>query len=245
MHRRRGRPEAILVSCRRHSPPIRRTRRRADCWSRCYLQVGQTDAALEEIESLLGYHALATGVGRALTSEQRSPVPVPSADSRSFGRCPDGRALSGGGGVLGTVRMRRLTGVFAAGLASCFQPALAQTSGTRNVAPPPGQAGSDDWKRALLARRRSQTGDGSSRIVDRDPRTPAARAAYWLGLYYYGSGEPVNALSYFGMAAATNDPEIAPGASGATSAGNSPARPCRRKVRSSESCTICSTSGKQ
>ncbi|MCA9729764.1 MAG: tetratricopeptide repeat protein [Candidatus Eisenbacteria bacterium] len=48
----------------------------------CYLQVGQTDAALEEIESLLGYHALATGGGTSpSTSEQRSPVPVPSADS--------------------------------------------------------------------------------------------------------------------------------------------------------------------
>ncbi|MCA9729765.1 MAG: hypothetical protein KC729_18930, partial [Candidatus Eisenbacteria bacterium] len=130
----------------------------------------------------------------------------------SFGRCPTAARSREAGGVLGTVRMRRLTGVFAAGLlASCFQSALAQTSGTRNVAPPlSGQAGSDDWKRARSLVHAAEAKPEMEALAhrDRDPRT-AARAAYWLGLYYYGSGEPVNALSYFEMAAATNDPEIA------------------------------------
>ena len=104
----------------------------------------------------------------------------------SFGRCPTAARSREAGGVLGTVRMRRLTGVFAAGLlASCFQSALAQTSGTRNVAPPlSGQAGSDDWKRARSLVHAAEAKPEMEALAhrDRDPRT-AARAAYWLGRY--------------------------------------------------------------
>jgi cell division septation protein DedD len=73
-----------------------------------------------------------------------------------------------------------------------------------------GESGSDDWReaRAVVQAAEAQPLMEALARRGRDPQG-AARAAYWLGLFHYGSGDPATAATYFELAAAGSDPEVA------------------------------------
>ena len=82
MHRRRGRPEEairVLQAALAADSSHQEARRML---IECYLHSGQTEAALEEIDALLGYHAMAGQQPAALGPGRTSPAfATRSADS--------------------------------------------------------------------------------------------------------------------------------------------------------------------
>jgi cell division septation protein DedD len=69
---------------------------------------------------------------------------------------------------------------------------------------------SDDWNEAR-ERVRAEEARPLMEALSRRSRDAegSARAAYWLGLYHYGSGDPATAAPYFDLAAGGEDPEVA------------------------------------
>jgi cell division septation protein DedD len=69
---------------------------------------------------------------------------------------------------------------------------------------------SDDWNeaRALVHAEQARPLMEALSRRTRDAEG-SARAAYWLGLYHYGSGDPATAAPYFDLAATAEDPEVA------------------------------------
>lgn len=72
------------------------------------------------------------------------------------------------------------------------------------------ESGSDDWNEARRLVHANEARPIMEALARRSRDSEGSvRAAYWMGLYHYGSGDPALAATYFDLAAAGQEPEVA------------------------------------